>query len=350
MPDVYAIFHQPLGFPDRSSLLPLVEMLSEHPIRYGIAWEELQARSWTLGHLLRRMGNRYYGSEWNAWMPWIDEWRYSRGIADRGCIVHFFWGEFARPTRASLFRKKGNVLIGTFHCSATRLPSVLAADRDFHEFDWITLMSKTQMDFFLARGFPKNRLRVILHGVDTKFFHPAQPALRREETGLRCLLVGSTERDHVFAADVFSRLHTEQVALYVRTDAMYHDLYKKVEAVRLLPPLSPQHLLEAYQQADLLFMPLLDCTANNTLLEAMACGTPVLTNRVGGVPEYVDSTCNFVMDGKRADEWVNVLTDLACDRQELARRRVAVRVWAKTFEWTKLAPKYMALYEEVMSA
>lgn len=350
MPEIYAIFHQPSGFSDRSSLLPLVEAVSTHPIRYGVAWEKLQARSWTLGHLLRRMGNRYYGSEWNVWVPWLDEWRCSQGIADHGCIVHFFWGEFARPVRCSLFRKNGNILIGTFHCSARRLPSVLAAGRDFREFDWITLMSKTQLDFFLARGFPKDRLCVILHGVDTQFFHPEPSTVRGEEKTLRCLLLGSTERDHVFAADVFSKLHPAQATLHVRTHAEYHKFYKGLETVQLLPPLDAQGLLQAYQQADLLFMPLLDCTANNAFLESMACGTPVMTNRVGGVSEYVDPICNFVTNGKNVEEWVSLLTTLAHNRLELARRRVAVRAWAERFGWVTLAPRYLAFYEQVMSS
>jgi len=349
MTDVYAIYHHPLGFPDRSSLFPLVELLSEHPIRYEITWEKLQTRSWTLGQLLRRMGNWYYGSTWNAWVPWVDERRYSRGIASCGCIVHFFWGEFARPVREPLFRKKGNVLVGTFHCSARRLASVLAADRDFHEFDWITLMSKTQMDFFLSRGVPRERLSVILHGVDIDYFHPVPPAIRRKNGGLHCLLVGSTERDHSFAADVFSRIHPTQATLHVRTHAEYHNFYRGIESVRLLPPLDSRGLLEAYQQSDLLFMPLLDCTANNTLLESMACGTPVVTNRVGGVPEYVDPSCNFVIEGKNSSEWVSLVTDLARNRQELARRRASVRAWAEMFEWKRIVPQYLALYEKALA-
>jgi glycosyltransferase involved in cell wall biosynthesis len=50
---------------------------------------------------------------------------------------------------------------------------------------------------------------------------------------------------------------------------------------------SADRLRELYQQADLLFLPLLDATANNAVVEAIACGLPVISTDVGGIPDYV---------------------------------------------------------------
>jgi glycosyltransferase involved in cell wall biosynthesis len=38
--------------------------------------------------------------------------------------------------------------------------------------------------------------------------------------------------------------------------------------------ISEQALIRLYQEADALFLPVIDSTANNSVLEAMACGTP----------------------------------------------------------------------------
>ena len=349
MYDVYAIFHEPSNITGRSGLFPLVEALGAHPVRYSQTWAFLQKWSWSLGDGLRRFGNRYYGSEWNALVPGVDECRIGRAVRGRGPgVVHFLWGEFASPRRPDRFRARDWKLVGTFHCSARRQPTVLADHRTFREFDGLTVMSKTQIPFFTSRGFPADRILAIPHGVDTAAFRPGD---RSAPSGgpLKALLVGSTERDHAFAADVLNRLPDNTMTCSVCTVPEHAPYYRGVKNATLLPYLSGPDFVAAYRQADLLFMPLLDCTANNAILEAMACGTPVLTNRVGGIPEYVDPSCNFVTEGKNRVEWTSLLIDLARHRGELEARRPAVRAWAETFDWKKIAPQYLDFYRWICS-
>ena len=46
-------------------------------------------------------------------------------------------------------------------------------------------------------------------------------------------------------------------------------------------------LLRLYQQSDILFLPLIQCTANNALLEGIACGLPVVSTFLPSVKTYV---------------------------------------------------------------
>jgi glycosyltransferase involved in cell wall biosynthesis len=349
MPDVYAIFHQPHTFTSRSGYVPMVEAVKATPITYEPAWMALQARSWTLGEWLRRFGNWYYGSTWNALVPWKDELRFARSVPSGRGVVHFLWGEFASPRLPGLLRRKGHRLTGTFHCGARRQASVLGRSRCIGSFDRLAVVSRSQIPFFVQNGFAESNISFLPLGVDTGYFCPAAD-VQREQTGpLRAILVGQTERDHEFMAQVMRSLPANTAKLTLCTHAEYHALYAGLPSVSISPRLADDALLRLYQEADVMVMPMLDCTANDAMLECMACGTPVLTNGVGGVPEYVDSTCNFVTNGKKVGEWVSLLTDMARNRQELARRRAAVRTWAETFGWTTLAPKYMAFYEQVMS-
>lgn len=349
---LFAVYHQPTSLSRRTAYVPLLEILGASTSRFDPAWQKLQSRSWTLGYLLRQLGIWFYGSAWNDLVPLWDEWKLSRAARASGCaIVHFLWGEFTSPRWPGLFRRNGAVLVGTFHASARRQPSVIRKNRVFRVYDWLTVVSQTQAPFFLERGFPAERLRVLRLGVDTDFFSPGDLPHPCRAGPLRGLLVGATERDHAFLASVLKKLPPGVLEMTILTAYDQRVLnYEGVPYATFPPRLSDEELVQAYREADLLVMPMLDCTANDAMLESMACGTPVMTNRVGGVPEYVDPSCNFLMDGKNVDDWVDVLTDLGRNKEKVWSRREAVRRWAEKFGWAVVAQAYMAFYEEVRAS
>ena len=92
------IYHQPATFAKESCFNGLIRELRADALTYELAWEDLMKRSWTAGHQLRRFGNWYYGSEWNALVPWRDELRLSKETrAAKKSIVHFLWANSHRP-------------------------------------------------------------------------------------------------------------------------------------------------------------------------------------------------------------------------------------------------------------
>lgn len=350
LPPVYAYYHRPRYFGAHSGLAPLAEVMGATPVTHGIYWEELAYHVWWLGNPLRWIGKRYFRSEWNAIVPVWEEWRLASHIRQRDpCIAHFLFAEFAGPRWTWPFRRRGARIVGTFHVSPRRQPSVIGR-MDLRVYDALSVVSRTMIPFMLERGYPEERIFVTLHGVDTDYFRPAP---QRPDTGdgpLNGLLVGATERDHAFAAALMANLPDGVMHLKVATRPGLRGHYRDARNVTLLDHQDDAALLRIYQDADLLVMPLLDATANNALLESMACGTPVMTNRTGGVPEYVDAGCNILMDGKNMEEWVDRLVQLSADRSSLASRRPAVRAWAETLSWRSVAPQVAAMYRHVMEA
>ena len=347
---VLAVLHHPRMLSSRSGMDGLAEALEARKFYYSITWDDIQRKSWTLGQWLRQLGNRYYGSEWNALVPWLDERRLLREIRrEAPRIVHFLWAEFAHPKRAPAYHREGARLVGTFHASARKQPDVIRNRAVFEVFDAITLMSASQKPFFVERGMREDRIHVILHGVDTDFFKPGQDARGKDGEPLRALLVGKTERDHDFAAAVMKRAPRGVVELTVCTSREHAKLYyQDVPNVRLASWLSDEELREAYQRADLLFMPVHDCAANNAVLEAMACGTPVMANRVGGITEYVSEEAGILMDGKKTDDWIDALRSYVNERTQLRRKGDAARSQAVALSWRKVAISYHGLYERLM--
>lgn len=344
-PNTYIVHHHPVGFAGRSGFPPLIEYLGAHELSFAVSWQQWARHSWRLSHALRQWGIRHYGSEWNALVPFWDEWRMARQVEESSdAVVHFIWGEFASPRQRAWFRKRGNRLVSTFHCSIRRLPKVLGKFKCWDAYDAWSVTSKTQIPFFLEHGVREQDIRVVPLGVDTDYFHPDSARLGPEEGPLQAILVGRTERDHEFTAAVMRAAPPGLIHLRVCTAPDYHHVYRDISGVEILPFVSDHELVRLYQSAELMLMPFLDCTTNDALMESMACGTPIMSNNVGGIPEYVADSCNVVMDGKKVDEWVDRLRDLHKNRIRLGQNRFEVRAWAERFSWRTVLPQYEALH------
>ena len=345
---LHVVLFRPQGFSANSGLEPIARELDAEILSFSPAWERLQKKSWTAGNALRQWGIRHYGSTWNALVPGWDEARILRALPRGGepYPVHFVWGEFAAPKRAEPYRRRGARVVVSVHCSARRWDSVWLRPDGYAQADRVVLTSECQRPF-VARTVPPERIRTILHGVVADVFTP--PGRREPRAGkFRMFMMGDTERDHEFAAQVAAKLPPDRFEWRIRTVSHEQSFYRGIASVNLLPRLSEAEMLAEYRQADVLAMPMLDSAANNVLLESMACGTPVMVNRVGGTPEYVAPGCNFLMGGdRRADEWVEKLLELEQNRDVAERLRPATRAWAEKFDWKLIAEQYRAMYRDL---
>jgi glycosyltransferase involved in cell wall biosynthesis len=337
-------------FSAHSGLAPLLACLGAEYVDVAPVWEDVRSSSWRISEMLKNWGVRRYGSAWNSMLPLWSEMQVRRRLprSARPYPVHFWWGEFVSPERAETYRRRGGRVVVSVHCSARRWEQVWISPAGYAQADMVMLTSESQRPF-VERHVPAERICTILHGVVVDYFKP--PERRERATGrFRMFMMGNTERDHQFVAQVAARLPADRFEWRIRTDSHERSNYKNFLSVNLLPRLSDAEMLEEYRQADVLAMPMLDSAANNVILESMACGTPVMVNRVGGVPEYVSPECNFLMSNDRnADEWVEKLLGLEKNREVAERMRPATRAWAERFDWNIIAEDYRAMYRDVLA-
>lgn len=122
-------------------------------------------------------------------------------------------------------------------------------------------------------------------GIDLQRYTPAP---RHERSRPRILFVGgrfAEKGGHSLLAALGDRLGRE-VDLDLVTPSANIAPRAGVRVHRLAPS-SPQ-LLDLQQQADLFCLPTRGDAAPWAVLEAMACGTPVVSTRVGGIPDMLD--------------------------------------------------------------
>lgn len=337
-------------FSSHSGLEPLVRCLGAELLVLPRVWQRVQNRSWRAGELLRQWGIRRYGTVWNVMVPHWSERTILKWLSRsaRWRPVHFWWGEFAVPRDVRPYHARKARVVVSAHCSASRWDQVWQRPDGYAQADHVVLTSESQRPF-AARHVPADRISVIPHGVDVDYFRPA-PRAKNPSPRFRMWLMGHTERDHDFMAAVARRLPADRFELRIRIGVRFRKPFDEIPCVSIPPWLSDEEMLAEYRQADVLTIPMTDCAANNVILESMACGTPVMVNRVGGIPEYVDPACNFVLSNDRnVDEWVEKLLWLEQNRDVAERMRPATRAWAEKFDWKLIAEQYRAMYRAVLA-
>jgi glycosyltransferase involved in cell wall biosynthesis len=102
-----------------------------------------------------------------------------------------------------------------------------------------------------------------------------------------------------------------------------------------------------YREADALLLPVHDATANNAVLEALGCGTPIISTMVGGIPDYVDNSCGWLFEKAEVARIVKLIGEI-CDGQEITSSlRSAARSKALVFSWKRVAAKMRVVYDAV---
>jgi glycosyltransferase involved in cell wall biosynthesis len=271
-----------------------------------------------------------------------------RGVRGRVDIVHYLDGEHSAqylPLLKSMARASWPRLIATFHQPTSVLPGLVRPDV-VRRLDHVTVVAPTQVEFF-EQLLPRERIHSILHGVDTAFFRP--PPYRTSEDEFVCLTVGHYLRDFVSVRRVADRLADEpDIRFHVVTS--YETGVERLANVTTHRNLSDETLLSLYQRSDVLFLPLLDCTATNALLEGLASGLPVITTDLPSVRTYAPGEEAVCVRDNDPDDFAAAITQLRKSPARRERMGQAARLRAEQLSWPNVALAYARLYDEALEA
>jgi glycosyltransferase involved in cell wall biosynthesis len=214
----------------------------------------------------------------------------------------------------------------------------------------ILVMSSSEVETYAAYA-PQAEVLAVPHGVDTQFFRPALGT--RPDRRFRVLTVGNWLRDYSLWNQVARRwLATQEEFEWAILASPYNErvalegLPANDSRIIVLPRLSDEALLAEYQQADVLFLPLKDALANNALLEALACGLPIVATDLPAIREYGGDVVRYVPGGDSEAAWV-ALQQMAINRDTRVdlQRRCRARAEAE-YAWTVVAQRHYDLYSQ----
>jgi glycosyltransferase involved in cell wall biosynthesis len=322
----------------------LQEYLGCHLIRPPLQWSLLQrALARLLRPMTRRSGSLWYHresllSELGAAHEWL------RGS---GRVFHYLYGENSyRYLGRMKSLRPGNRIICTYHTPPAKFMQVVKDRRSVERLDAIIVVSTMQADFFSKFVGPE-RVFFVPHGIDVEYFSPAIGG-RAPGKYFMCLFVGSHLRDVATLAEAARLLRNRpDIRFFVVTRPDNHAVFAGLSNVELRTGLSDEQLRDLYRGSDILVLPLLDATANNSLLEAMACGLPILSTDLQGVRDYVNKDCSLLVPLQDARCLAVAISDLKSDEKVRRRMARASRDRALQLSWENVAGQAAAVYRAV---
>jgi len=107
-------------------------------------------------------------------------------------------------------------------------------------------------------------------------------------------------------------------------------------------------LVDVYNAVDLFVTPSLEENLPNTIMEAMACGTPCVGFNIGGIPEMIDHLHNgYVADYKSAEDFANGIHWALSESEYKFLSEEACRKVITSYSESIIAKKYIDVYNKI---
>ena len=258
-------------------------------------------------------------------------------------------------------------LDGSLHRLRSHLYLTLLANNAIRRASRIICVSAYTRDQLLQR-FPdaSGRVRVVGEGVDSRFQPPSQAAVKalRERLNI-CqpfvLFVGTIEprKNLVRLIRAFEQAVTRSGAPHHLVvagargwkDGPISSAYETSgvrDRIHMVGYLGDDELPAAYGAADVFAYPSQAEGFGLPALEAMACGTAVLTSNSSAIPEVVGDSAVLV-DPLDENDLARGLEHLLCDPKERQFRGESGMRRAAGFRWDRVAEQTMAVYAEAIA-
>jgi glycosyltransferase involved in cell wall biosynthesis len=230
------------------------------------------------------------------------------------CALPFLFGKKRKPL---IFHQHGSgnpMITAKFIWARNRL-IIWLFERIHQEIyrraDWIIVIDRICMQQAIRYG-AQNKTSLLMNAVDTNRFRPndvirstERASLQISEDAFVVLFVGRLEeikQVDILVKSIISVKNKLPVRLLLAGGGTKYESLKKLvnklhlsSAVRFLGKVSHDEIHVYYNIADVLVLPSKMEGAPMVILEALACGTPVVASAVGGIPDLVRTGENGVL-------------------------------------------------------
>jgi phosphatidyl-myo-inositol dimannoside synthase len=216
---------------------------------------------------------------------------------------------------------------------------------------------RTEREMVLAIN-PKLNVQIVPNGVDTGFFKPIIKTFV-QPLKLICAarLIKRKGQDLLIRAVAALKQQGFDIEVDLVGDgdefANFRKLVKELDVqgqINFCGYIPNHQMHEYYQKADVFVLPSYNEGMSNALLEAMACGLPVVVTNVGGTYELVkDGENGFVFNPGGLDRLIQILKTMSTNPQLLEGMGKNSRKSAEPFDWQGIVYKYLNVISNICS-
>lgn len=205
------------------------------------------------------------------------------------------------------------------------------------------------------RFFPSVSIEVIPNGVDLNFFRPAENKPR--DAKIKLLTVGRlsvTKRVEMLidAVQILCDLGYNVHLSIAGGGALQNRLKSLVTAAKLddhieiTGRIEQEKMPQIYRQSDIFVSATLQEGMSNAMLEAMACGLPIVTTPCEGIEELIGD--NGIVVGQTSAQAIAGAVKSIVDNDQLYNKMCTqARARAEQFNWKNVADQYLQMYFNV---
>ena len=246
---------------------------------------------------------------------------------------------------------------GCHHCPLRNEYPKTLLDRSSRNYEWkknlftanqnLTIVSCSEwMERFVKESFFKDKKITTIHnGVDIDTFAPI-PLLRKNDK-FRIIAVSSVWTKAKGLHDIYQLREMLPVEVEIMmvglTENQLKTLPNGIDGIQRTQ--NVQELVQLYNEADVLINPTYADTFPTVNLEALACGTPIITYQTGGSPEAVDEKTGFVIPQGNVHalyEAIIKVRDGYINREDCRSRAVSL------YDKNACYSKYIDLYNSLL--
>ena len=195
-------------------------------------------------------------------------------------------------------------------------------------------------------------IQVINNGIDLNVFKPTQSNFREryEIPAEKHIILGvSFAWGYRKGLDCFVEMAEKlgeqyQIVLVGTDDEIDRNLPHNIISIHRTQ--NQKELAEVYSAADVFAMPTREENYPTVNMEAIACGTPVVTFDTGGSPEMLDDKTGIVVEANDIEATKKAIKDI-CEKKKCNDEEYIV-AYSKNFDMKKRFAEYIELYANVL--